>query len=150
MTDKTHERSLDELASGLASGSLSRRKALRLVGGLLVGSALASIPGIAWAKGKPGGAKCKRDTQCASGQCVDGVCGGCARRCSEFTTPRGDFCFCADLVGGGQACVVSIGRFADSCNECIVSGSFVELCIDATVFGAPLGVACVEPCPQQA
>jgi hypothetical protein len=33
MTEQTHERSLDELARGLASGSLSRRKVLYATGG---------------------------------------------------------------------------------------------------------------------
>jgi hypothetical protein len=37
--------SFDELAKGLASGTVSRGKALRLVGGALLGTALASVPG---------------------------------------------------------------------------------------------------------
>jgi hypothetical protein len=45
--------SLDELAKGLASGTISRGKALRLMGSALVGGALASVPGVAWAT--PGG-----------------------------------------------------------------------------------------------
>ena len=43
------EPSFDELARGLAVGTVSRRKALRLVGAALVGGALASLPGAAWA-----------------------------------------------------------------------------------------------------
>jgi hypothetical protein len=43
------DHSLDELSKGLASGTLSRRKALRLLGAALVGGALASIPGVGWA-----------------------------------------------------------------------------------------------------
>jgi hypothetical protein len=42
----TKEHSLDELAKGLASGTVSRRKALRLMAVALVGSALASFPGV--------------------------------------------------------------------------------------------------------
>src|SRR3712207_6998163 len=38
---------VDELASSLASGRLSRRQALRLLGATLLGSALAFIPGVA-------------------------------------------------------------------------------------------------------
>jgi hypothetical protein len=64
--------SFDELAVGLSSGTLSRGKALRLMGAALVGGALASIPGIAWAKPKPAGAKCTHDKQCASGLCLIG------------------------------------------------------------------------------
>jgi hypothetical protein len=47
--------SLDELAKGLASGTLSRGKALRLMGGALVGAALASVPGVTWAAFPNGG-----------------------------------------------------------------------------------------------
>jgi hypothetical protein len=66
---ETTNRYFDELASGLASGSISRGKALKLMGAALLGGTLASIPGLACAKPhKPDGAKCKRNKQCASGQ----------------------------------------------------------------------------------
>jgi hypothetical protein len=39
------ERSFDELAKGLASGGVSRRQALRLMSGVILGGVLASIPG---------------------------------------------------------------------------------------------------------
>ena len=48
-TTTTRERSFDELAKGLANGKLSRRKALGMLGGAVMGSVLASVPGIAWA-----------------------------------------------------------------------------------------------------
>jgi hypothetical protein len=50
-TGETTTSSFDDLAKGLASGTLSRGKALRLLGGALVGGALASLPGVAWAQG---------------------------------------------------------------------------------------------------
>jgi hypothetical protein len=50
MATQTTERSLDELAKGLASGTLSRGKAIRWMGGALLGAALASFPGVAWAQ----------------------------------------------------------------------------------------------------
>ena len=50
MTEQTREHSLDELARGLASGAISRSKALRLVGGMLGGAVLASVPGVALAQ----------------------------------------------------------------------------------------------------
>ncbi len=51
--------SIDELAKGLAAGTVSRRKALRLMGAALVGGALASIPGVALAaSAKCGGQTC--------------------------------------------------------------------------------------------
>lgn len=49
MTKEAGERSFDELASGLASGSISRGKALRLMGAALVGGVLASVPAVAQA-----------------------------------------------------------------------------------------------------
>ena len=47
MSPEARERSFDELASGLASGTLSRDKALRLMGAAVVGGVLASIPRVA-------------------------------------------------------------------------------------------------------
>src|SRR3712207_9187222 len=44
---------VDELASSLASGRLSRRQALRLLGATLLGSALAFIPGVARSREVP-------------------------------------------------------------------------------------------------
>jgi hypothetical protein len=46
MATQTTQSSLDELAKGLASGTLSRGKAIRWMGGALLGAALASVPGI--------------------------------------------------------------------------------------------------------
>jgi hypothetical protein len=51
--DLSVETSFDEVAKGLASGTISRRHALRWMGGALVGGVLASIPGVALAQ--PGG-----------------------------------------------------------------------------------------------
>jgi hypothetical protein len=48
MSPEARDHSFDELTRGLASGTLSRGKALRLMGAALVGGALASIPGTAW------------------------------------------------------------------------------------------------------
>jgi hypothetical protein len=47
--DPRGETSLDELAKGLANGTISRRQALRWMGGALAGAALASVPGVAFA-----------------------------------------------------------------------------------------------------
>jgi hypothetical protein len=74
MSPEARERSFDELARGLASGSISRGRALRLMGAALVGGSLASIPGIAWAKPKPAGGKCNHNHQCESGNCSGGIC----------------------------------------------------------------------------
>ena len=89
----------DELARGLASGSISRGRALRLMGAALVGGALASV-GIGEAGADPIGCKrngkaCKKDTQCCSGFCGEG--GTCAcKPYSSACTNNGECCsgFC--------------------------------------------------------
>jgi hypothetical protein len=48
--------SFDQLARGLASGSISRGKAIRLMSAALLGGTLASMPGVALADDE-----CKRD-----------------------------------------------------------------------------------------
>src|SRR5215216_3223108 len=57
-TDCTErERSFDAFARGLANGSISRRKALRMLGAALVGGAVASIPAVGWLAGNSGQAQ---------------------------------------------------------------------------------------------
>jgi Cys-rich repeat protein len=80
MTGEAREHSFDELTRGLASGSISRGKALRLMGAALVGGALGSL-GIGEAGAdnlcKPEGKKCRHDAQCCSGNCSGGKCAAC-------------------------------------------------------------------------
>src|SRR5215208_3850303 len=87
------ELSLDELATG----TLSRGKAIRWMGGALLGAALASFPGVAWADDcRRLGRECRRDSQCCSKNCIrrgDGkVCGcpegksRCGLRCVNLET----------------------------------------------------------------
>jgi hypothetical protein len=68
----------DDLARGLADGTLTRGKALRLMGAAVVGGALGSL-GIGEASADPPGCKrngktCTRGTQCCSGNCSGGTC----------------------------------------------------------------------------
>ena len=69
----------DELARGLADGSLTRGRALRLMGAALVGGSLASL-GIGEAGADPPGCKragkhCTRTDQCCGSLvCVSGTC----------------------------------------------------------------------------
>jgi hypothetical protein len=81
MTEETRESSFDELTRGLARGSISRGKALRLMGAALLGGTLASL-GIGEAAAAPigckrNGKKCKNGTQCCSEVCTDGTCAAC-------------------------------------------------------------------------
>jgi hypothetical protein len=107
----SREKSFDELAIGLASGTINRRRALRLMGSAIVGSILASVSGVAWAappegRGRPcpkGEKKC-RDTCCSSpedfccrGQCTNVVfdrfnCGRCGKQCAEGEDCCGGTC----------------------------------------------------------
>jgi hypothetical protein len=68
--DTTRGNSFDELAKGLASGTLSRGRALRVLGGALVGGLLTTIPGVAWAACKPLLHKCVANSQCCSRNCI--------------------------------------------------------------------------------
>jgi hypothetical protein len=81
MAPEAREHSFDELARGLASGTLSRGRALRLMGAALVGGTLTSfgIGGVAAADDecKPTAKKCKKNKQCCSGNCSGGTCAAC-------------------------------------------------------------------------
>ena len=81
----------DELARGLADGSLTRAKALRLMGAALLGGTLGSL-GISGEAGadppgcKRNGKNCKRNDQCCSGNCsTSGTCQ--AQTTTTTTTP---------------------------------------------------------------
>src|SRR5918997_2772358 len=92
MSLRARDHSFDELARGLASGEVSRGKALRLMGAALVGGTLSSLLGIGEAAGAPGGCKregknCKRDTQCCSGLLCDSSSGTC--QAQTTTCPPG-------------------------------------------------------------
>jgi len=106
--DGAEEHSFDHLARGLASGSVSRKQALKLVGGALLGGVLTSLPGVAWAvpksdKQPPGQSPppppppptesppppppgCAEDQDDCNGTCVDVLtdvknCGYCQHTC---------------------------------------------------------------------
>ena len=116
--------SLDELAKGLAGGTLSRGKALKMMGAALFGGAVASIPGAAWAACKPLARKCTANSQCCSRNCTKNpqgngkicgcptgktLCGGrCVTNCTAPKVLNTDCqCVCPapkTLVGGACVC----------------------------------------------
>ena len=110
------EGSLDELAKGLASGTLSRRGALRIMGAALLGGALASMPGVAWAA-KPGG--CASGVRCKGKCCAVGATcatkgGGCTCPagqtecggvCRDLTTDMANCGVCGNACAQGASCV---------------------------------------------
>lgn len=109
------------------------------MGGVLVGSTLASIPGIAWAKpNRADGSKCKKDSQCASGNCVGGVCGGCP----SGTTTCGTEC-----CTGGQECVGGVCQCPSGTALC--GGECVSTeCPTGQTFD-PSTCGCLLTCPAQ-
>jgi len=62
VSQETSNHSFDELTRGLASGSISRGRAIRLMGAALVGGTLASFPGVGWAA-KGGRSSCAKFCQ---------------------------------------------------------------------------------------
>jgi hypothetical protein len=106
MSPEARERSFDELARGLASGDMSRRRALKLMGAALVGGTLASLGGVAAADDecKPEGKKCRKDTQCCSGNC------------SKSGTSRSGTCV-AGCTSNGSACSTSGDCCSGNCDS---------------------------------
>jgi hypothetical protein len=150
----TTESSFDELARGLAHGTISRGRALCMLGAALVGGAFASIPGAAWAACKPLARKCTANTQCCSRNCIKNpqgngkICGCptgktlCGGRCvTNCTAPKVLNTDCQCVCPSGQttcggACtdllsdLANCGSCGNACPEgsSCVSGDCVELC----------------------
>ena len=117
MSQQTTNQSFDDLAKGLATGTLSRGKAIRWMGGALLGAALASLPGVAWANDdcRRLGRECRRDSQCCSRNCIrrgdDKVCGcpegqrRCNDRCVNLDRNERHCGRCFNRCAEGQECV---------------------------------------------
>jgi hypothetical protein len=136
------ELSLDELAKGLANGTISRRKALRVFGGLLAGGMLAFIPGAAWAQ-DGGNSACVRccnrafgpgektpEGRSARGECIsqgartgqcpvpcedNEICTVGPELCVSVCGPVGSDCACAPTTEGQTACIEA--TCGDPCNS---------------------------------
>jgi hypothetical protein len=128
------ELSLDELAKGLATGTLSRGKAIRWMGGALLGAALVSFPGLAWADDcRRLGRECRRDSQCCSRNCIrrgdDKVCA-----CPEGKSRCGDRC-------------VNLDRNERHCGECFNRCAEGQECVDGVCQGGcPDTQICGDSC----
>ena len=94
--DRTEKCSFDELAKGLASGNISRGKALRLLGAALLGGTLASIPGLAQAV--PQRPICAVGVHCLTSQ-------NCCVGRTSFTCCSGIFPPVCCLIKGGKTAV---------------------------------------------
>ena len=140
MSPEARERSFDELARGLASGSISRGRALRLMGAALVGGALGSV-GIGEAAAAPigckaEGKKCKKNTQCCSGNCAGGTCAAACVSDGGACTDNTDCC--SDNCDSSGFCFPSAGGTTNvSCH-----------CADASGSGHNIDIVCSFECPQ--
>jgi hypothetical protein len=118
-------RAFDELATEMASGTLSRGRMLRLMGAALVGGTLGSLGGIAAADPcKPNGKVCKKNSQCCSGICEGGTCSACP---SGYTQLSNGTC--------AKPCNNSVDCTAVGCGGCIfeVGGGGASYCRGSSI-----------------
>jgi hypothetical protein len=150
VSQQTTNRYFDELAREMASGSISRGKALKLMGAALLGGTLASVVGVGEAAADRGGCKrngkhCKRGTQCcsgfcsSSGTCVGGLGGGCA--------PDGEQCgnvnaFCCSGNCSNGLCRAAARRIICHCNDGIV----INTCSSTLECGDDAELFCTTQC----
>jgi len=94
----------DDLARGLADGTLTRGKALRLMGAAVVGGALGSL-GISGEAGadppgcKRNGKTCTRNDLCCSGNCSGGTCQAQTTTTTTSTTSTTTTPLCGPVSG---------------------------------------------------
>ena len=124
----------DDLARGLADGTLTRGKALRLMGAAVLGASLGSLSGaaagggVAWADDdddcKPRGRRCKRNRQCCSKNCIENPSGsGKVCGCPTTKTPCGGRCVtnCTPpkVLDANCQCVCESGQVECSNGSCV-------------------------------
>jgi hypothetical protein len=142
----------DDLARGLASGTLSRGKALRLMGAALVGGALGSV-GIGEAAAAPigckaDGKKCKNGNQCCSRNCEGGTCaaacvpnGGTCAIGSQCCSGNCSGDICVSCPSGQELC--SNGSCAStSCSQGNIFDPFTCSCVPQCIPDCPSGCFC--------
>ena len=134
MSPAARERSFDELAQGLASGSLSRRKAMKLMGAALLGSALGYLPGgLAWANNPCPRGEARCNNRCVNLHRNERNCGRCGHRCASNKT----------CCGGNCRNLQTNERHCGSCSNRCAEG---QECVDGVCSGGePI---CDPPCPE--
>jgi hypothetical protein len=139
-----------------------------LVGGALLGAALASVPGVAWANDcRRLGRECRRASQCCSRNCVrrgdDKVCGcpedqtRCNDRCVNLKTNERHCGACGNSCPEGSECVrgecQGQGRCPPGTTECtrtVGEGSTDPQCVPDCPPGQVLNTKrceCIVPTP---
>ena len=116
MSQDTSNHSFDELTRGLASGSISRGRALRLMGAALVGGTLGSLGGVAAADDecKPLNKKCRKNHQCCSGNC-DTTSRTCACQSNGGPCASNSQCCSGNCAGG--TCAAACLPDCEPCTE---------------------------------
>jgi Stigma-specific protein, Stig1 len=141
MSPVAREHSFDELAIGLASGSISRGRALRLMGAALVGGTLTSF-GI-------GGVAAADEDRCSEGQTR------CGERCVNLKTNERHCGSCRNRCGSNQTCCkgrcVNLKKNENHCGECFNRCEEGEECVsgDCKPSCIPNGEPCTEQTAQQ-
>jgi hypothetical protein len=142
----------DDLARGLADGSVTRGKAIRLMGGALVGAALASVPGVAWANDRCSQGQTRCGDRCVNLNTNERHCGSCRNRCSSKQTCCGGRCVnlqqnehhcgsCSNRCEEGQECIDGV------CGGEVCQGEFLT----PVGGGDPIctcGGSCAQSCDE--
>jgi hypothetical protein len=151
---RTADRSFDELAKGLASGNMSRRRALRLMGAAFVSTVMASIPAVVSAAPPAHSRACgAKKTRCpGSKKCVDlssdrnscGACGNvcespedlcCDGVCTNVVFNRNDCGACGNVCAEGEDCCgercVPLNT-RENCGCCGCGCLEVEICVNGS------------------
>ena len=130
--------SLDEVAKGLAEGTISRGKAIKLSGAALLGSwgLLSLFPGVAGAEGPCEGVPAINNRRCPLEASVCGACPGCQ---------------CAVTVSGNKRCLDFSGKECPDTDECDRNSDCPgdERCVQvAGCCGGSRKNLCVPLCPD--
>ena len=130
-------RSFDELARGLAEGTMPRRRALRLLGAALVGTVMASMPAIAQAAPcRPGQFQCGRKCCPEGARCMRGdcLCPAGQNLCPAGTLQGIDTC-CPE----GFGCCVITGAQGEVISSICCPGGICHADLDTNVLTCATG-----------
>jgi hypothetical protein len=128
--------SLDEVAKGLAEGTISRGTAIKLSGAALLGSIglLSLFPGVAGAEGGCEGVPAINDRRCP-----ESPCGNCPN------------CLCARTVSGRKRCLDFTEAVCPERDECDRNRDCPgdAVCIQVAGCCGSRKNLCVPPCPSE-
>ena len=140
----------DEVAKGLAAGTISRRRALKLTAAAIVGSSglLALFPGFAGAQDTGEGTPLNV-TVVGQGGCKEGEPAISNRSCRANQCGSKQMCLCAKTVSGSKRCVNVLNAECPRRDECDSNRDCPgdRICIQAGgCCGHPRRNKCLRPC----